>query len=143
MTDTPGGPAPHKLLKHGLGFLVSGSLAFITDALVLEFLTIVLDLDPILARIGSISLAMVVGWLSHRRLTFGVAAAPSLPEFGRYAAVAWFSAGVNYLVFVTLLLLLPETSPFAALVIASATAMFVSYFGMRYAAFRVHTSPNS
>ncbi len=142
MTEVPGKPTQRALLKHGLGFFVSGCLAFITDALVLELLTTLFGLAPIFARIGSISIAMVVGWLSHRRLTFAIAAAPSLPEFGRYAAVAWFSAGVNYLVFATILLLLPQTSPFAALFVASAVAMFVSYVGMRYAAFRVHTSPH-
>jgi putative flippase GtrA len=129
------------LLRHGLGFLVSGSLAFITDALVLEFLTNSVGLEPIVARLGSISVAMVVGWLSHRRLTFALSTAPSLGEFVRYAAVAWFSAGFNYAVFVALMLVWPDTQPFVALVIASLAAMVVSYIGMRFGAFRVHGAP--
>lgn len=140
--NNPGKPLPLRdLLRHGLGFLVSGGLAFITDALVLEVLTGSLGLDPIIARLGSISVAMVVGWLSHRRLTFAMSTAPSLSEFVRYAAVAWFSAGVNYASFAAILLIWPETLPFAALVIASLTAMVVSYIGMRYGAFRVQGAP--
>lgn len=124
-------------LKHGLGFLVSGSIAFCVDAAILQLLSGVLDVDPILARIGSISIAMVFGWLSHRRLTFGVVAPPSAAEFLRYAAVAWFSAAVNYFVFVLILLLRSDTPIFAALVVAAIVAMFVSYIGMRFAAFRL------
>jgi len=131
------------LLRHGLGFLVSGGLAFITDALVLEFLTASMGLEPIIARLGSISVAMVVGWLSHRRLTFAMSTAPSLGEFVRYAAVAWFSAGVNYAIFVAIMLIWPETSPLVALVVASLAAMVVSYIGMRFGAFRVHGAPRS
>lgn len=137
-----GKPLPLRgLLRHGLGFLVSGGLAFITDALVLEVLTNDVGLDPIVARLGSISIAMVVGWLAHRRLTFAMATAPSLGEFMRYAAVAWFSAGVNYAVFVAIMLIRPETLPLTALVVASLAAMVVSYVGMRFGAFRMHGAP--
>jgi putative flippase GtrA len=130
------------LLRHGLGFLVSGGLAFVTDALVLELLTSDLGIDPILARLGSISVAMIVGWLSHRRLTFALSTAPSLGEFIRYAAVAWFSAGVNYAIFVAIMLMWPETLPLMALVVASLAAMVVSYVGMRFGAFRVRGAPH-
>lgn len=129
------------LLRHGLGFLVSGSLAFVVDALLLEVFTDKFGLNPILGRLGSISVAMVVGWLSHRRLTFALSTPPSLTEFIRYAAVAWFSAGVNYGIFVCIMLIWPHAVPFVALVIASAIAMFVSYVGMRFGAFRVHRAP--
>lgn len=126
-----------KLARHWLGFLVSGSIAFCVDATILHVLSGWLGLPPILARIGSISVAMVVAWLSHRRLTFGVTDPPSRAEFLRYAAVAWFSAGVNYLVFVLAVLLWPQIHLFYALVLAAIVAMFVSYVGMRFAAFRL------
>src|SRR5262245_3981552 len=104
-----GGMIPDGLnpLRHGLGFLVSGSIAFCVDALVLHLLMAWVGLPAALARIGSIALAMVAGWLSHRTLTFAVKAAPSVREFLVYAGVAWFSAGVNYAVFVLILLVLP------------------------------------
>jgi len=141
MKDNANPLAGRGIVRHGLGFLVSGSLAFVTDAMVLHVLTSAAHVDPIIARLASISVAMVVGWLSHRRLTFALSSAPSLGEFIRYAAVAWFSAGVNYAVFVFIILIWPETLPLVALVVASGIAMFVSYVGMRFGAFRVHGAP--
>lgn len=124
-------------LRHGLGFLISGGIAFCVDAAILQVLTAYFEIDPILARIGSISVAMVAGWLSHRRLTFNVVVPPSVAEFLRYAAVAWFSAAVNYVVFVLVILLWSEIPVLAALFVAGVVQMFVSYVGMRFAAFRV------
>lgn len=124
------------LVRHGVGFLVSGGAAFCTDALVLEILSHWVGIDPLLARLASISVAMVVGWLSHRRLTFALQVPPTLPEFLRYAGVAWFSSAVNYVVFATLLVLLPDIPMFVAFVLAAAVQMFVSYVGMRFGAFR-------
>lgn len=129
--------AIERQLRHGLGFLVSGGIAFCVDAAILQLLSGVLGVDPILARVGSISVAMVFGWLAHRRLTFRLVVPPSTAEFLRYAAVGWFSAAVNYFVFVLILLLWSDTPMFAALVVAALVAMFVSYVGMRFAAFRL------
>ena len=129
----PGGQHP---IRHGLGFLVSGSTAFAVDALVLQLLTAVLGFHPIAARLAAISLAMVAGWLMHRTFTFAVPTPPSAIEFVRYAGVAWTAAAVNYGVFVLIILARPHTQPLAALVASSAAAMIFAYLGMRFAAFR-------
>ncbi|RTL61384.1 MAG: GtrA family protein [Hyphomicrobiales bacterium] len=126
-----------RLVRHGAGFLISGTVAFCVDAITLQLLTTFLDIDPIFARLGSISVAMVAGWLSHRRLTFAVASPPTVNEFLRYAGVAWFSAAVNYMVFVALMLIWEDLLPVLGIAIASIVAMCVSYLGMRFAAFRV------
>ena len=63
---------------------------------------------------------MVAGWLMHRTFTFRVAARPSLPEFLRYAGVAWTAAAVNYGLFVLIVLARPATDLLVALVISSA-----------------------
>jgi putative flippase GtrA len=131
----PGGQHP---MRHGLGFLVSGSTAFAVDALVLQLLTALLGINPIAARLAAISLAMVAGWLMHRTFTFAVQAPPSAIEFLRYAGVAWTAAAVNYGVFVLIVLARPGTQPLAALVVSSAAAMAFAYLGMRFAAFRRH-----
>jgi putative flippase GtrA len=125
-------------LSHWLAFLFSGGLAFSVDALTLKALTRLLGLHPILARLFAISLAMVVGWLAHRTFTFAVRSPPSLPEFLRYAAVAWSVAAINYGLFVVILLIWPASEPLAVLVLSSLVAMLFAYLGMRYAAFRVH-----
>ena len=131
--SAPGAQHP---VRHGLAFLVSGGTAFIVDALVLKLLTSVLGLHPIVARLAAIALAMVAGWLMHRTFTFRVTARPSLPEFLRYAGVAWTAAAVNYGLFVLIVLAYPAIEPLVALVISSVVAMVFAYLGMRFAAFR-------
>jgi putative flippase GtrA len=134
-TDTSAPGAQHPV-RHGLAFLVSGGTAFLVDALVLTLLTAVVGLHPILARVAAIAFAMVAGWLMHRTFTFRVAARPSLPEFLRYAGVAWTAAAVNYGVFVLIVLAFAGIEPLLALVVSSAAAMAFAYIGMRFAAFR-------
>ena len=131
--SAPGAQHP---VRHGLGFLVSGGTAFAVDALVLQLLTRVVGLHPIAARLAAISLAMVVAWLMHRTFTFVVTARPSVPEFLRYAGVAWTAAALNYGVFVLIILAYPPIEPLVALLVSSAVAMVFAYFGMRFAAFR-------
>jgi putative flippase GtrA len=130
---SPDGQHP---VRHALGFLVSGGTAFAVDALVLQLLTALLGVNPIAARIVAISLSMIAGWLMHRTFTFAVTTSPSVPEFVRYAGVAWMAAAVNFGLFVAILLARPATKPFAALVVSSAAAMTFAYLGMRFAAFR-------
>jgi putative flippase GtrA len=123
-------------LRHWGGFLVSGGLAFAVDATVLEAGVRLLALDPLAARLLAITMAMLVGWLSHRRLTFGLRDAPTLAELGRYVTAAWAAATVNYAVFAVTLVLAPTQPRLAALVIASVAAMIFSYVSMRYTVFR-------
>ncbi len=129
-------PGAQRPLRHWFGFLISGGVAFIVDALVLELLTVVAGLHPITARLVAISLAMAAGWLMHRTLTFAVPTPPSIPEFLRYAGVAWTAAAVNYGLFVLIVLARPAIEPLVALVVSSIAAMIFSYLGMRFAAFR-------
>lgn len=126
------------LLRHGGGFLVSGLIAFSVDALVLLSLTRWAGLDPFSARIIAIALAMVAGWLSHRRFTFNVVMPPTIGEFGRYAAVAWTAAALNYAVYAFILIFFPNITPLVAMVGATVVAMGFSYLGMRFGVFRNH-----
>lgn len=135
MTPDRQAQVPSKL-RQALGFLVSGGTAFAIDAGVLELGIRVFGLDPLVARIAAIALAMIAGWLCHRTLTFAVATAPSLAEFTLYAASAWVVALVNYACFAAILLFAPAVEPFVALVVASVIAMTISYVSMRYAVFR-------
>ena len=123
-------------LRHWGGFALSGGIAFSTDALVLELLTRLVGLPPLVARLIAIACAMAAGWRAHRYLTFGLATPPTLKEFLAYAAVASTSAGINYIVFAGILLWRPQTYPLAALVAASLVAMTFAYLGMRFGAFR-------
>src|SRR5256885_11159276 len=116
----PGGQHP---VRHGLGFLVSGGTAFAVDAIVLQFLTVVLGFHPIPARLAAISLALVAGWLMHRTFTFAVPTPPSAPEFLPYTCVAWVAAALNYGVFGLIVLARPHPQPLPGPVTSSAAAM--------------------
>lgn len=134
-TAAPGAQHP---VRHGLAFLFSGGLAFLTDAALLKLLTAALGVHPILARLVAISVAMLAGWLAHRRFTFRLTTPPSVAEFSRYAAVQLMVAAINYGIFVVIVLLRPGIEPLFALFISSVIAMVFAYLGMRYAAFRQH-----
>jgi putative flippase GtrA len=122
--------------RHWGGFLVSGAIAFSTDAAILETTTRLLHWHPLLARLVAISLAMIAGWLAHRTLTFALRSRPTAMEFARYAAAAWSAAAINYALFATILLLRPGTWPLVALFIASGAAAVFSYLAMRFGVFR-------
>jgi putative flippase GtrA len=134
-------PGSQTTLSHGLGFLLSGSIAFLVDAAILTALTSLAGLHPVVARVFAISIAMVAGWLSHRRFTFRLAISPSVPEFLRYAAVGWVAAALNYAVFVAIVLVWPGIVPVYALVVSSLITMTFSYLVMRFAVFRDPSKP--
>lgn len=131
----PGRPQRVSRARHYGGFLAAGLTALATDAAILTLLTDAAGLSPYLARIASISVAMVVSWQINRRITFAVTAPPSLHEFSRFAAVSWGAQAINYIAFAALITWLPGLWPVWALIAASALAMFVSYAGFRFGVF--------
>jgi putative flippase GtrA len=123
------------LMAQGAGFVASGALAFLVDMGVLSLLTRGFGLSPFIARPIGIGLAMCVGWMAHRRLTFAVQAAPTLAEFAKYAGIAWLAAAINFGLFSLGLWCMPTLAPEFMLVASSLGAMTVSYLGMRYSVF--------
>ena len=115
----------------------SGGSAFLVDAGINTALIHLAGLNPFISRLISIGCAMVFAWLMHRRVTFAVAAPPSLGEFARFAAVAGSANALNYAIYAAILLAWPATlavrraggehrpSPRAA-----------SYLGFRFGVFR-------
>jgi len=123
-------------LRHFAGFLIAGSLAFITDVAVFHILASLLGIPILIARLLSISMAMVVSFLINRRATFAMPGPPRFREFLRFAAVGWLSSALNYALFAGVMLARPETRPLIAIALATAVSMVVSYLGMRMAVFR-------
>jgi putative flippase GtrA len=137
-TAAPGAQHP---LQHMLGFVFSGGLAFIVDAGVLELLVAGLGVDKLTARVISLSFAHVAGWLSHRRFTFRLTTPPTWRELVRYAGVQYTVALLNYGIYALIVLLNPDIRPLYALIVSSGVAMFFSYFGIRFGAFRLGRRP--
>ena len=131
--DPTAGLSPH---KHRLGFLFSGLLAFTIDSLVLLASIRFLGADPLLAKFMAIWVAMLVGWLAHRRWTFALRTKPTFREFVHYATAGWFVVLINYGLFALLLSVLPKLQPVAASAMASAGSMVFAYIAMRYSVFR-------
>ncbi len=123
-------------IKHFGGFLLAGSLAFVTDVGVFQLLHAGLTIAPLIARPLSISVAMVVSWALNRTLTFPVAGPPRLSEFLHFAALAWVAAAFNYAVFAGVLWLYPAIWPPLVIFIASLAAMVLAYLNMRFSVFR-------
>lgn len=139
MTGEPGSADPARRLspaRHWGGFLAAGLIALTCDAAILLIASALFGLHPLGARLIAISLAMIAGWLAHRRLTFALTSPPTLAEFGRYAAVGWTTAAINYAAFAAIVLARPDAHPLVALLLASIVATFFAYIGMRYGAFR-------
>ncbi len=122
-------------LRHYGGFILAGSSAFLTDVAVFQGLHALLSLNPLIARLISIAVAMVVSWLINRRLTFNVPGPPRLAEFLRFAPVVSLSNALNYVIFSGILIAVPETWPPLAIAVATGIAMVASYLGMRHAVF--------
>lgn len=123
-------------LRHFGGFVLAAVFAFITDAGILEVLTRYCALSPFAARPVGIGCAMVVSWWINRTVTFRMSTPPRVGEFAQFVAVSGTAQAINYAVFAAILLALPGTAPFTALVLACFVSMFVSYTGYRYGVFR-------
>jgi putative flippase GtrA len=123
-------------LRHYGGFIAAGGTAFVTDVAVFYVLHSEAGVNLLIARILSISVAMVVSFLINRAVTFAMPGVPRLAEFLRFAAIAWMSSALNYALFAGLMLARPETSPTLAIVLATAVSTATSYLGMRLAVFR-------
>lgn len=116
-------------------FVLIGGIGFLVDAGMLVWL-IEAGLSPFLARLGSISLAMLVTWRLNRAITFGESGDGQLREAGRYAIVAMGVAGLNYSLFAALLLAVPACPPVLATAISTLCCMLVSFTGYGRFAFR-------
>lgn len=112
-----------------LRFAFVGGIGFVVDAGVLMLLLWVTPLGPFLARLVSVVVAMAVTWLCNRTLTFGPSGRSLLDEGARYGGVGVASSIVNYLLYSGFLLAIPWLPPLAALVLATAVSMVISYLG--------------
>lgn len=123
------------------GFLFSGCTAFFIDAGITVALIHFAGFNPFTARLVAILVATGAAWLMHRRITFNVQCAPSWREFARFFVVALGANGLNYVVFVAILVSQPATLPIVALAMSTAIAMLFSYAGFKRGVFRAPPPP--
>lgn len=136
-TETaPSLPVKHPLVRRLTGFVIAGGTGFTVDALVLTLLNSGFGIDPFSARIVAIAVAAFVTWQINRNFSWGRAKDGAAKEGSRYFTVVIASALVNYVVYSAALLIVPGLWPFIALVIGTAVAMSVSFFGFDRFVFR-------
>lgn len=123
-------------MKRVFWFAVAGATGFAIDALVLISLLHWTGLGPYAARAIAIVTAMAATFLINRTLAFGASGRPLAEEGARYGGVGLSTSLANYLIYSGVLLAIPATPPFFALVIASAAAMVLSYLGYSRLVFR-------
>jgi putative flippase GtrA len=104
-------------------------------------------LDPTIARVPAVALAIAVTWYINRRLVFASTDARWFAELLRYYSVSAASAAINYAVFLGVLVALSawgmaRTATFPVLVAAlsgSGVAAFATY--ILAGRFAFHRSP--
>ena len=139
-------------LERVIKFAFTGGIGFVVDVGMLTLFTIAFGVNPYVARVFAILIAMTVTWMINRRFTFKTHdkvtdARAMAAEGGRYGLVAVTAALVNYGVYAATLFVMPDVlvdnedlSPPIAAVVGSGVAMFVSYYGYSRFAFR-HADP--
>lgn len=110
-------------------FAIVGSIGFAIDAGLLALLHNGAGVDPLLARLVSISASAFSTWRLNRSVTFGASHRKQAEEGLRYGVVAGGTAAFNYLVYALALALWPALPPVAAAVLATLVAMLLSYAG--------------
>lgn len=113
-----------------------GALGFLIDAGLLLWFTHSLGLNPYLARVFSILLALTMTWVMHRHWTFRSNDPDRAAEWVRFAAVNGAGGALNYCVYSAILLARPGTAPLLALGAGSVVALLANFLGARLWAFR-------
>jgi putative flippase GtrA len=130
------------LLPRPLRFLGVGGFGLATD-LALFTLLATWRLDPLLARLVSLSAATLVTWRLNRAFTFDRSGRHPAHEAMRYAVVTAAAQGTSYAIFAALVLTILGGSPQVALLIGAAGAAVVSYNGHRLFAFAPRAAASS
>lgn len=116
-------------MKRIVRFVVAGGIGFLVDAGSLTLFVNLTPLDPFIARIVSIAIAMVATWLFNRTITFGRSQHSTASEATRYGTVAIVTSLTNYAIYSGTMLLWPSLWPAIAVAVATTFTMFMSYFG--------------
>lgn len=123
-----------ELLPRPLRFLGVGGLGLLTD-LAIFTLVVRLQVDPLSARLISLTCATLVTWRLNRALTFDRSGRCQRDEAVRYAVVTGTAQATSYAVFAALVLTVLRPLPQAALIVGAAVGALVSYNGHRLFAF--------
>jgi putative flippase GtrA len=139
----PAAPAHGRIAEQVPAFAAIGVVGYLVDAGITYMCAKYLGLSPELARPPGFILATIVNYVLNRAITFRHSRAPLFRAFLRYCGVASVGLAVNYAVYSACVVLAPRigiavTPAILPLFVAagSAVAMFVTFVGFRFFAFR-------
>ncbi len=139
----PAAPAHGRIAEQVPAFAAIGIVGYFVDAGITYMCAKYLGLSPELARPPGFILATIVNYVLNRTITFRHSRAPLFRAFLRYCGVASVGLAVNYAVYSACVVLAPRigiavTPAILPLFVAagSAVAMFVTFVGFRFFAFR-------
>jgi putative flippase GtrA len=125
-------------------FVAIGLFGYVVDASVTYWLAQKFGVGPLLARPPAFALATVLNFVLNRILTFADTRTSVLSAFARYVVVCAAGLAVNYSVYALCIVMAPlaglsATPAVLPLFVAcgSGVAMFVTFIGFRFFAFRV------
>lgn len=130
-------------LARFLRYCVVGAAGFIADATVLLALVHGQDMNPLLARAFSFSLAVMLTFALNQHWTFERGIRRGLiASFLAYLGVQGLGFACNAAIYAFAILVLPPpfNAPLFSLAIASAVALAVNYWGSRQLVFAANAS---
>ncbi len=116
-------------------FGMVGGSGLVVDLAALAFFWQVVGLDPLIARILSIWLAMTNNWFWNRVFTFRSQGSP-LGEYVRFVLVNSVGAVINYSTYGALIILLEGFSTYLAVILATLVSMVFNFVLSKIYAFK-------
>ncbi len=115
-------------------FFIVGTIGFLTDGGILQAEIWRWHVPPLLARIPSFSVAVMVTWWLNRDFTFNTPEKSFRESFPVYLASNGAGLAINFAVYTGCVM--THVVPFLALAIASVVAMFFNFAMARFVVFR-------
>lgn len=118
-------------------FFIVGSIGFLIDASIL-YIGLHFGVDPLVARIPSFLVAVMVTWALNRDFTFNAAHKSFMESFPLYISSNAVGIILNFAIYSGLILFVAlfKEHPVLALPIGSFCAMFFNYASAKYIIFR-------
>lgn len=119
-------------------FFVVGTIGFLVDAGILQFGMMAFGLGPLMARVPSFLVAVLITWILNRNFTFKANHKTFRESFPLYLSTNAVGIAINFAVYTGVVLAVSflATWPVLALAIASIAAMFFNFAAAKFVVFR-------
>ena len=125
------------LIKQFSRFIVVGSLGFVVDAGILYLLNGLMGYSPVLSRVPSFSVAVVITWWFNRQYTFDAKDSCAKQTLLKYISVNLIGLCINFGVYSLAVIKTPffAGNPILALALASIAGMAFNFTTSKFFVF--------